>query len=225
MAWQLHQECLHSGKRQSALVCNDTAILETCLHVMCSNVCACVRWMLKCWYLCCICVFEYLLKHSVGPTQSSHFTQGAFLVLGLVRVVVIFGVFVSVCQCLSVLVDICVFVSVCQTWCFQGQSTTARAAIGPSVCVCVSVCMWVCDSNCKFALYTQQEIVCAHVFICLCAHASKQFLHYGHSHTIKCNNICKTNDQQMLLKWQACIEIWEKLMKFWGVLFWYYSII
>ena len=71
MAW--HQECLHSGKRQSALVCNDTAILETCLHVMCSNVCACVRWMLKCWYLCCICAFEYLLKHSVEPTQSSLF--------------------------------------------------------------------------------------------------------------------------------------------------------
>ena len=71
MAW--HQECLHSGKRQSALVCNDIAILETCLHVMCSNVCACVRWMLKCWYLCCICVFEYLLKQSVGPTQSSLF--------------------------------------------------------------------------------------------------------------------------------------------------------
>ena len=119
-------------------------------------------------------------------------------------------VFVSVCQSLSVFVDICVFVSVCQTWCFQGQSTTARAALGPCVCVCVSVCMWVCDSSCMLPLYTQQEIVCAHVFICLCAHASKQCLHYGHSHTIKCNNICKTNDQQMLLKWQACIEILEK---------------
>ena len=119
----------------------------------------------------------------------------------------------------------CVFVNVCQTWCFQGQSTTARAALGPSVCVCVSVCMWVCDSSCMLPLYTQQEIVCAHVFICLCAHASKQFLHYGHSHTIKCNNICKTNDQQMLMKWQACIEIWEKSMRFWGVLFWHYSTI
>ena len=29
MAW--HQECLHSGKRQSALVCNNIAILETCV--------------------------------------------------------------------------------------------------------------------------------------------------------------------------------------------------
>ena len=72
-----HGSCIRSAfiveKRQSALVCNGTAILETCLHVMCSNVCACVRWMLKCWYLCCICVFEYLLKHSVEPTQSSLF--------------------------------------------------------------------------------------------------------------------------------------------------------
>ena len=82
------------------------------------------------------------------------------------------------------------------------------------VCVCVSVCMWVCDSSCMLPLYTQQEIVCAHVFICLCAHASKQFLHYGHSHTIKCNNICKTNDQQMLLKWQACIKILKKSWDF-----------
>ena len=174
--------------RQSALVCNGIAILETCLHVMCSNVCACVRWMLKCWYLCCICVFEHLLKHWVG-TLLNHSTfslplQGTFLVLGLVRVVVIFRVLTHI--------DFCVFVGVCQTWCFQGQSTIARAALPRTnllldhlyESVCVSVCMWVCDSNCMLPLYTQQEIVCAHVFICLCSHASKQFLHYGHSHTI-----------------------------------------
>ena len=72
-----HGSCIRSAfiveKRQSAFVCNGTAALETCLHVMCPNVSACVRSMLKCWYLCCICVFEYLLKHSVGPTQSSLF--------------------------------------------------------------------------------------------------------------------------------------------------------
>ena len=46
--------------------------------------------------------------------------------------------FVSVCQCLSVFVDICVFVSGC-----PGQFTSAKAALGPSVCVCVCECVYV----------------------------------------------------------------------------------
>ena len=146
-------------------------------------------------YMCVgICAQALSWAHSIFSLPL----QGTFLVLGLVRIVVILVcllVFVNVCQCLS---DLMFPRSI--YYC-QGCSWT--------MCVCESVCMWVCDSSCMLPLYTQQEIVCAHVFICLCAHASKQFLHYGHSHTIKCNNICKTNDQQMLLKWQACIEIWE----------------
>ena len=61
----------------------------------------------------CVCVFAQALNwaHSIFSLPL----QGTFLVLGLVRVVVILGVFVSVCQCLSVFVDICVFVNVCQT--------------------------------------------------------------------------------------------------------------
>ena len=171
----------------------------TCDVLICLCMCDVNAQVLICMLYMCVWVFAQALSwaHSIFSLPL----QGTFLVFGLVRVVVILGVLTHI--------DICVFVSACQTWCFQGQSTTARAALGPSVCVCVSVCMWVCDSSCMLPLYKQQEIVCAHVFICLCAHASKQFLHYGHSHTIKCNNICKTNDQQMLLKWQACIEIWE----------------
>ena len=155
-SWVMTWRGIRRRKRQSALVCNGIAILETCLHVMCSNVCACVRWMLKCWYLWCICVFEYLLKHWVGTLLNHSLfplpLQGTFLALGLVRVVVIFRVLTYI--------DICVFVSVCQTWCFQGQSTIARAAL-PRTNLLLdhlyeSVCVWVCVCECVIA------IVCCH---------------------------------------------------------------
>ena len=105
---ELHQECLHSGKKDSLHWYVMT--LQSLRHVYCD--------VLKCLCMCEVnaevlifmlymCVWISAQALSWAHSIFSLPLQGTFLVLGLVRVVVILGVFVSVCQCLSVFVSVC----------------------------------------------------------------------------------------------------------------------
>ena len=151
--WMLAWLVLRSAfivKQLSPFVWGDIAIFESCWCVMLSNVCACVWWIFKCVCRCCICVFVYVLKHSIGFTYVSQSSTSSCTSTSRPS---------SCIMCLSELLSShiadCVVMGLSD--CVFSMSVFSQGQLpGLLLRVCVSVCVGV----------VLLAIVCGHCMLC-----------------------------------------------------------